>query len=64
MGTLDQPTESNVVRKIKFVDVTGYTPTQVESVYNNNYGARGWRIIQVLEIANKRYVIAEKEEQG
>ena len=62
MGTLDQPTGSTVVRKIKFVDVTGYTPTQIENAYNNNYGTKGWRIIQVLEVGSSRYIIAEKEE--
>ena len=62
MGTLDQPTGTSVIRKIKFVDVTGYSAAQVENAYNNNYGTKGWRIIQVVEIGNKRYVIAEKEE--
>jgi hypothetical protein len=62
MGSLDQPTGSIVSRKIKFVDVTGYTPTQIENAYNNNYGNIGWRIIQALEIGSNRYLIAEKEE--
>jgi hypothetical protein len=62
VGTLDQPTGSNVSRKIKFVDVTGYTPAQIETAYNNNYGTKGWHIIQALEIGSNRYIIAEKEE--
>ena len=62
MGSLDQPAGSVIVRKIKFVDVTGYTPTQIENAYNDNYGKLGWRIIQVIEVGSKRYVIAEKEE--
>ncbi len=61
MGTLDSSTGSSVQRKIKFVDVTGYTPTQIENAYNNNYGEKGWRIIQALEVGSKMYLIAEKE---
>jgi len=61
MGTLDQPTGAVVQRNIAFVNVTGYTPTQIENVYNTNYGNKGWRIIQVLEVGTNRYVIAEKE---
>ena len=62
MGTLDQPEGSSVSRKIKFVDVTSYTPTQIENVYNNNYGARGWRLVQVIVIGTKTFILAEKEE--
>lgn len=61
MGTLDNPTGSNVARKIAFVDVTGYTPAQIETAYNTNYGAKGWRIIQVIEVGSKRYIVGEKE---
>jgi len=61
MGTLDNPTGSVVGRKIKFVDVSGYTPSQIENAYNDNYGTKGWRIIQVLEVGTKRYIVAEKE---
>jgi len=48
-------------RKIKIVDVTGFTPTQIETAYNTNYGNNGWRIVQVVVIATKTYLIAEKE---
>jgi len=61
MGTLDQPQGTTVSRKIKFVDITGYTPEQVENAYNNNYGIKGWRIIQFAEVNSNRYLIAEKE---
>jgi len=61
MGTLDQSTGTGVARKIKFVDVTGYTPAQLENAYNTNYGAKGWRIVQVIVIGNKNYIVAEKE---
>lgn len=62
MGTLDQPTGTSVVRKIKIIDTTGYTPEQLETAYNTNYGAKGWRIIQIVALGSKNYVIAEKEE--
>jgi len=62
MGTLDSSTGSVVKRKIKFVEVTGYTPVQIENAFNNNYGAIGWRIVQVVTISNKIYLMAEKEE--
>ena len=62
MGTLDNPTGSSVTRKIKFVDVTGYSPAQIESAYNNNYGQKGWRIIQLQIVGSKLYIVAEKED--
>ena len=62
MGTLDQPTGTNTVRKIKIIDTTGYTPAQHETVYNTNYGEKGWRIIQIVALGSKDYVLAEREE--
>lgn len=62
MGTLDGSNASETRRKIKIIDTTGYTPSQLETAYNTNYGAKGWRIIQVVTIGTKLYVIAEKEE--
>lgn len=61
MGTLDQPQGTNISRKIKFIDVSGYNPTQLENYYNSNYGDKGWRIIQMLEYSSKLWVVAEKE---
>ena len=61
MGTLDSTTGSVVKRKIEFADVTGYTPAQIENAYNTNYGAKGWRVIQVVQIGAKIYIVAEKE---
>lgn len=62
MGSLDQPTGSIVKRKIKFVDVTSYSPAQLENAYNTNYGAKGWRIVQIVLIGSNRYILTEKEE--
>jgi len=62
MGTLDGSTASNVVRKIKIVDLTGLTPAAIETDFNNNYGKLGWRIVQIVALGNKNYLIAEKEE--
>ena len=59
MGTLDDNT-GNVKRKIVLVDVTGSTPTQIENAYNTNYGQKGWRIIQVIQIGSSRFIVAEK----
>lgn len=59
MGTLDDNT-GNVKRKIALVDVTGSTPTQIENAYNTNYGQKGWRIIQVIQIGSSRFIVAEK----
>lgn len=61
MGTLDQSTGSTVKRKIKFVDVTPYNPTQIENAFNNQYGIEGWRIVQVIVIGSNKYLLAEKE---
>lgn len=62
MGTLDNPTGSSVLRKIKMIDTTGYTISQLETAYNTNYGAQGWRIIQIVTVGSKTYILAEKEE--
>ena len=62
MGSLDIPQGSNVQRRIKFIDVTGMNPTQLEDAFNNNYGAKGWRLIQIVALGSKNYVLAEKEE--
>jgi len=61
MGSMDQYGTS-VKRTIKIVDTTGYTPTQLETAYNTNYGAKGWRLIGFVTINSKVYVVAEKEE--
>lgn len=61
MGTLDS-NATVVKRKIAIIDTTGYTPAQLETAYNTNYGTKGWRIIQVVALGGKNYVIAEKEE--
>lgn len=60
MGTLDA-NGSDVKRKIKIVDLTGLTPAQIENSFNNNYGQNGWRIVQVVKVGNKDYLIGEKE---
>ena len=61
MGTLDNTQGSEVKRKIQFLDITSYTPSQIESAYNDNYGAKGWRIIQIIVFNTSRYMVAEKE---
>lgn len=61
MGTLDKSSGTNVARKIKFVDITDYNITQIENAFNNNYGNKGWKIVQVILIGNKTYLLAEKE---
>ncbi len=52
---------ANVVRQIKVFDITGKTATQIEDAYNTNYGQVGWRIIQVIVMGSKTFIIAEKE---
>ena len=61
MGTLDQSVGSSSQRQIKMIDTTGYTVSQFENAYNTNYGAKGWRIIQIVTIGNKTYILAERE---
>jgi len=61
MGSMDQYGTS-VKRTIKVVDTTGYTAAQLETAYNTNYGAKGWRLIGFVTISSKLYVVAEKEE--
>ena len=61
MGSLDQSDGSVVARKIKIVDLTGMTISQIESSYNTNYGTKGWRIIQFFIVSNKNYILCEKE---
>mgnify|MGYP000362220645 CR=1 FL=1 len=61
MGTLDSGTGSNVKRKIAVVDITGNTATQIENAFNTNYGQKGWRVIQVVVVGAKTFLLAEKE---
>ena len=63
MGTLDSTTGSSVKRTIKIIDLTGLSVAQIESTFNDNYGQKGWRIIQVIVgLASKNWILAEKEE--
>ena len=59
--SLDAQPGGTSARKIKFIDTTGYTIAQLEDAYNTNYGAKGWRIIQVVAIGENNYVVAERE---
>jgi len=61
MGSLDSPVGTNVKRKIQLVNVTGKTPQQIETFYNDGPGIEGWRIIQIIEVGSARYIVAEKE---
>lgn len=51
----------NTKRQIKVVDITGNTAVQIETAFNTNWGPKGWRIVQVVVIGTKQYLIAEKE---
>jgi len=61
MGTLDQPTGTNVERKIHIEDVSAYTIPQVQNYFNDNLGSKGWRIVQIIQLGTKTYIIAERE---
>lgn len=61
MGNLDKPSGSTAKRNIALVDVTGKTATEIEDAYNTNFGLKGWRIIQVIDIGSSRFIVAEKE---
>ena len=61
MGSLDQSIGSGVKRKIKIVNITGNTPAQIETAFNNNWGNLGWRIVQIVVIGANTYIVAEKE---
>jgi hypothetical protein len=51
----------NRKREIKIVDLTGKTALQLETAFNNNYGPLGWKIIQIVALGSKNYLIAERE---
>jgi hypothetical protein len=61
MGTLDRPAGSVVKRQIKILNITGNTTTQMENAFNNTYGNKGWRIVQVVVVGANTYMIAERE---
>ena len=61
MGTLDGGAASNVVRKIKIVDLSGKTPAQIETAFNTQYGPLGYQIVQIVALGSENYLIAEKE---
>lgn len=60
-GSLNKSEGSGIKRQIKIVNITGNTVTQMENAFNNNYGNKGWRIVQVIVIGANTYLIAEKE---
>ena len=51
----------NVKRQIKIADITGNTAAQIETTFNTNFGPLGWRVVQVVVIGAKTFLIAEKE---
>ena len=61
MSSLGKKDGSAVQRKIKILNITGNTTTQMENAFNNTYGNRGWRIVQVVVVGANTYMIAEKE---
>ena len=60
MGSLDTPQGSTVKRKIHLENVTGLNPSQIENQYNNGPGLNGWRIIQIIEVGTRRFIVEEK----
>ena len=60
-GSLNKPEGSDIKRKIALVNVTGKTPSQIETHYNSSYGVVGWRIHQVIVIGSSTFLLAEKE---
>jgi hypothetical protein len=62
MGSLDQTPGANVKRKIKIVNVTGLTPAQIETEFNNNWGSKGWRVVQVFTVGANTFMLAERQE--
>lgn len=60
-SSLDQPSGSVVRRNIKIFDITGKTATQIEDSYNTDFGLKGWRIIQIIDIGTSRFIVAERE---
>ena len=60
MGSLDQVSGSGVRRQIKVVNITGMTPAQIETAFNDTWGAKGWRIVQVFPVGANLYLLAER----
>lgn len=48
-------------KEIKIVDVSGKTAAQIETAFNDNYGNKGWKIIQIVVLGGTPYVLAERE---
>jgi len=46
-------------KKIKIVEVTGYTAAQITTAVNNAL-SRGWEFVQAIVISNKTFVIMQK----
>jgi len=61
MGTLDNTEGAQVNRKITLIDVTPYTPAQIETYFNDNYGNKGWEVKQVVVIGTNKYLLTEKQ---
>lgn len=61
MGSLSLRQGSSVKRQIKILNITGNTTTQMENAFNNTYGVKGWRVVQVVVVGANTYMIAERE---
>lgn len=48
-------------KKIKIADVTGKTAAEIETIFNDDYGSIGWRIIEIKEFKNKWYIVLEMD---
>ena len=46
-------------KKIKLVDVTGYTAVQIENGVNAAL-TKGWEFVQAIVVGNKTFVIIQK----
>lgn len=60
-GSLGQTGGSQAKKKIKLVDVTDKTITQIEDTFNNNWGSIGWRFMKVIILGSSQYLLMEKE---
>ena len=49
MSSLDQPQGNLVKREIKIIDLSGLSTSQIEDEFNNNWGKKGWRIVQIID---------------
>lgn len=61
MGTINKPEGAQVKRQVAITSITGFTAAQIQNEFNNNWGSKGWYMVQAIVIGANTFLVTEKE---